>query len=263
MAQRRSPAVALAFIALFTTTYSIKTKAEEPAATPPPATEKVETAPVPPVSKTADGATTETATAPTTPAASASPKPAIAGKVEQSGISFGFSPLYKPKVSSDLGGSFSSGFELGLRMSPYFLISARVARGTLTSLGLADGTIVLRPSHTLVGILVGGDIPVTAPNFLADCLQVIAPVGFITYMNWVSARGEPYTNLVGDLYAGAGLRLNLGKLFIDLAPIYHVGITLKDLEQSPGVGLTSTSGTAVKGSTTGFELRSVMTLMFN
>ena len=204
-----------------------------------------------PSSTTTDQATTSTTTSPPSKA--------------PTGFTFGFSPVFKPEVSEKLGNSLSRGFDIGLRFSPYTMLSLRWASETLPSLGLPDGTRVLRPSHTLVGLLVGGDIPVTGPKFLAGGIQFIIPVGLITYLNWISARGPAYTSMGFDLYAGGGLRFNVSKtLFFQVAGMYHLGISLLGLERtSTGVGINTSTGESISGSTTGFELRSGITVMFN
>lgn len=216
--------------------------AEEKAATPPPASQ-------PPSAGASE--VKSPPLAPTSPVTQA-----IVAEPEKGGFSIGFSPIYKPKVAKDLGNSFSTNYELGVRMSRHLLIALRVARGILPSLALSDGTRVLRPSHTLVGLSVQGEVPLTSPTFLFNSVQLVLPVGFISAMNIISARGTPYVSLAGDFFAGIGPRINVTpSIFFDLAPLYHYSVSLIGLQASPGEDLKTSTGETIDGSSTGFELR--------
>lgn len=199
--------------------------------------------------------------APSTAAVSTTTAAANGGIV---GLSFGYSPVFKPKVSADWENSLSWIIDAALRLSRYGFVGVRWNTSTLNSLGLSDSTRVLRPRFMMIGFFGGGEIPVFTPEFLGGVVQLMVPLNMTAYIHAISARGTPYLGMELDFGGGAGLRFNIiESVFLDVDVLYHFGVPLIKAENSLGDKLTTREGREITGGTTGFELRTGITILTN
>jgi hypothetical protein len=228
-------------------------------------------APLPPASEEPAAADSPSVAPPSVPLTAGPRRPSTVVRVTEpkpkapshqgGGLTLAYSPVYRPSVSDELN-SFSSIWEFGVHLSPYTLLSARWARGGPNSFGLPDRTRVLRPTHDLFGLVIQGEIPLTSPEFLLRHFQFLLPLGLGFYMNSISARNSSYTNRVLDVFAGGGARFNLETwFFVDLDAMYHLGVA-QDSVKATDKTIETPGGDRVTGRTTGFDLRTAVTLLF-
>lgn len=171
-------------------------------------------------------------------------------------ISLGFSPLYKPKSSSQLGSSLKLDFDLTLRFG-ITSVGFRYARGTVGHLFLPDDTIALNAIHQIWCLYMQPEIPLYAPYQSLGPIMPFIPIFLGMNVNVVSARLVHYYNLGFDVGTGVGARWYLSdNITLDGTALYHFGIPLwKVRETSFDPVLVGPGGEEVTGSTGGFEFR--------
>lgn len=202
----------------------------------------------------------ETAESPAAPTTSlAPPAPTAPGK-EESRFYLAFAPIYKPKMTTQLGSNLKMVADIGFRQGKHLVTALRLGRSVFGSLALPDGTRALRPAHTYVGVLVQGDIPIGPADLLLERVGFIVPLSLTPYMTVVKARDDIFLGMGIDLAVGAGPRITIGETFIDILALYHIGVPILKLKSATDAVLTGTDGQPVTGSTSGFELRLAVTL---
>ncbi len=188
---------------------------------------------------------------------------------------FGYSPLWKPKISNEIGSTLTTSMDMGFEFGP-FIIGGKMASGTLKGLmvptpgvskaALAIYTPVVSPAtHKYLEGVIGAQFDLNAP-YDGMLGPVVLSIPFLIgwAQNTVELSGTKYVNYGFDYHGGLKARYYTKTRFAaDLSAIYHVGLPISGLRKnSSTAAVKNLNGELNKGSMDGFEIRLGIAFLF-
>lgn len=189
---------------------------------------------------------------------------------EGTGFFMGYSPVYKPQISSasDLNSTISSSFDFGFRIK-LLDMGLRYASGTVANITVKDDKNVVLGAYTkgknsVWDFYVSPYIPLNSVTLGKSGLQVLIPIHLNMFMNNV-VFDKTYWNMGFGLGSGCQVRYYTGKMIsFDLTGLYDFTFPISAIQNNDATiqSTYNAKGDKIAGKLDGFELRAGITLLF-
>ncbi len=180
------------------------------------------------------------------------------------GLTLGFAPLYRPKVSGsqELGDNATNAILLGYRFGEKLSLALRWHHGIMPTLKTTK-TTESNVGAKLLAIEGQYAFVLNDPFDKFFGFQFFIPLNLQLYTNWVNGSTSIYMNHGFALGTGVGVRYyTRAPVIFDIQFLYHVAAPLTDIDVLGTDKVLNAAGTTEKGDASGPEFRLSATLVF-